>query len=475
MRKSLFSKIFLVQIVVALTVIAIIIPTTFVLVGDYFVSTQKDDVLQDAIHVSELSERVSDISASDKSWEMFKLGIEFVADDSIITILNSEGHTIASSKNSAGINLYKIDDDFVKEVKNGKRVVKLYNRGDIFPAQTIVAISPIMKMSKTNATRSYIGAVVAMRTIPQISYIRYRIFGIILFAQSVAWLLAFIISFFLTRHITKPFKQMHRALKSISSGNFKERIKITSKDEIGYLAESINSMSESLDELESMRTSFISDVSHELRTPMTIITGFVEGILDGTIPEDEHKKYLGIVLSETKRLNRLVHDLLESSRLEQGKVNLNKTNVDLNRLVTESVISYEQRLTEKKINVELNLEDGGLMALADRDSIKRVLLNLIDNAIKFTPEGGSIILKTQYEDKKAVTSIENIGAGIPKEDLKHIWERFYKSDKSRSMDKMGVGLGLHIVKKIISNHGGKIYAESEEGKFARFVFMLDRA
>ncbi len=475
MRKSLFSKIFLMQLMVALTVIVIIIPTTFVLIGDYFVTTQKDDVLQDATHVAELSEMITDISTDESTWRMFKLGIESVAYDSTILVLNRDEQILISPKNLGGINLNKINKDFVREVKNGERVVKFYKKGYIFSENTIVAIAPVMKMDPTNATRTYIGAVIAMRSTPQISYIRHKILEIILFSQVVAWLLALIISILLTRQITKPIKQMHRAAKSIASGNFKERIKITSKDEIGYLAESFNSMSESLDELESMRSSFISDVSHELRTPMTIISGFVEGILDGTIPEGEHEKYLNIVLSETKRLGRLVHELLESSRLEQGKIKLEKTSIDMNRMVTESIISYEQGLTEKKINVELNLEDGGCIALADKDSIKRVLVNLIDNAIKFTPRGGKITITTHYTDRKAAISIENTGDGIPKDDLKHIWERFYKTDKSRSMDKKGVGLGLHIVKKIITNHGGEIFAESKEGEFARFTFMLDRA
>ena len=289
----------------------------------------------------------------------------------------------------------------------------------------------------------------------------------------VAWLVAFIISFILTRHITNPLKKMRDAAKSIASGNFNERIPITSNDEIGALAESFNSMTTSLNELEDMRTSFLSDVSHELRTPMTIIGGFVEGILDGTIPESEQEKYLTIVSGEARRLSRLVSDLLEATRLEQGKIKIEKANVDMNRLATESIIAYEQKLTEKNISVNLNLCGEQCMALADKDSIKRVLINLIDNAIKFTPEGGSITITTDYEDKKVKVSVLNSGEGISEADLRHIWERFYKSDKSRGMDKKGVGLGLHIVKTIISQHSGEVFAESNEGEYAKFTFILD--
>ena len=266
---------------------------------------------------------------------------------------------------------------------------------------------------------------------------------------------------------------MRDAAKSIASGNFNERIPITSNDEIGALAASFNSMTTSLNELEDMRTSFLSDVSHELRTPMTIIGGFVEGILDGTIPESEQEKYLTIVSGEARRLSRLVSDLLEATRLEQGKIKIEKANVDMNRLATESIIAYEQKLTEKNISVSLNLCGEQCLALADKDSIKRVLINLIDNAIKFTPEGGSITITTDCEDKKVKVSVLNSGEGISESDLRHIWERFYKSDKSRGMDKKGVGLGLHIVKTIISQHGGEVFAESKEGEFAKFTFVLD--
>ena len=165
--------------------------------------------------------------------------------------------------------------------------------------------------------------------------------------------------------------------------------------------------------------------------------------------------------------------MLEASRLEQGKIKISKTNVDMNRLSAEAMITYEQRLTEKNINVDLQLDGEECIALADKDSIKRVLINLIDNAIKFTPEGGNITVTTKRQDKKIHVSIQNSGEGIPQEDLRHIWERFYKSDKSRGMDKKGVGLGLHIVKTIISQHQGEIFAESEEGTFARFTFILD--
>lgn len=475
MRKSLFSKIFFTQIIVNLTIILLIIPTLFFVIGDYFVSTHKEAILQDAGRVAGFSAQIADVGGNERTWEFFRSGIEFVSGQSTVLVANSEGSIIASPKNTPGVNLSKIDKNFIKSASEGRSVVQLYPKGSIFSEQTLVAIVPIQKHDVVSGETRFLGASIAFKPIPQIRNIQNRIIAIVFMVQSVAWVVAFIVAFILTRQIIKPVKRMRDAAKSIAAGNFNKRIPVTSADEIGQLSESFNSMTQSLNELENMRSSFISDVSHELRTPMTIISGFIEGVLDGTIPEGEKNKYLATVLEEVKRLSRLVSDLLEASRLEQGKIKIEKISLDINRLVAESVFNYEKPLTEKKINVELRLDENECFAFADKDSIKRVLINLIDNAIKFTPEGGDISVSTQCKDKKVYVSIKNSGEGIPKEDLRHIWERFYKTDKSRSNDKKGVGLGLHIVKTIISQHGGEIFAESEEGQYAMFTFVLDEA
>lgn len=473
MRRSLFSRIFFTQVATALTVIIIITPTIFIMIGNYVVNSQKTDILQDAMHASYISEKVAEQTNNESMWSFYKIGIEYIGSKSAIIVLNADGNIIAAPEKIDGVNYTAIDKSFIEPVRSGKNAIQLYNKGKIFSEQTMVAIVPIMKTDAITGKKSFLGAAAALRSLPQIRYIQRNIVAIITLAQLVAWLVAFMVSYIITRQITNPIKKMRVAAQSIASGNFKERIPITSHDEIGQLASSFNSMTEALSELETMRSSFVSDVSHELRTPMTVISGFVEGIVDGTIPESEHKKYLGIVLSETKRLSRLVSELLEASRLESGKVVLNKKNIDLNRLVTETVITYEQALSQKNIDVSLNLESGECIAFADRDGIKRVLINLIDNAIKFTPENGKIMLSTAYDGQKTVTSVQNSGAGISQAELRHIWERFYKTDKSRSMDKKGVGLGLHIVKTIIANHSGKIEVQSVENEYTRFTFTLD--
>ncbi len=476
MKKSLFSKIFFTQITVTLIVLLIVVPSIFILIGDFFIESNKEDVLQDATRVAALTAQFADVEGGKETREFFKNGIEFAGGQSIILVTDALGKVLFLPNDPSGVvNEEKINKKFIESVMSGYSSVKLYKKNSIFSQQTIAAIVPVIKSNPVTGESLFLGTAIALRPMPLIRDIQNRLLTIIFGAQIISWVVAFVVSFFLTRQILKPVKKMRTAAKSIASGNFNERIPVTSGDEIGQLAESFNSMTVSLNELENMRSSFVSDVSHELRTPMTTISGFVEGVLDGTIPDQDRSRYLSTVLSETKRLSKLVNDLLDSTRLEQGKIKIEKKSIDMNRLVAESAFSYEQQLLEKKINVNLELEGEECFAYADKDSIKRVLINLLDNAIKFTPEGGDIFIETKIVSKKVYVSIQNSGEGISKDDLRHIWERFYKTDKSRSEDKKGVGLGLHIVKTIISQHGGEIFVESEVGQFTKFTFVLDTA
>ena len=474
MRKSLFTKIFSTQIVVNLVVLLLVIPTLFFAIGAYYVDTHREAILQDATRVARMATQIADMKGDERTWEFFRSGIEFVSGRNSVIVTNAEGDIIAAPKKPLGVNSANINKNFIKSAIEGRTMIALYPKGNTFSEQTLVAIVPIQRTTLEGKVQ-FLGASIAFKPMPQIRDIQKRISTIILVVQLLGLVISFFVAFILTKQILKPVKRMRDAAKSIASGNFSERIPVTSGDEIGQLAVTFNSMTESLSELENMRTSFISDVSHELRTPMTIIGGFVEGILDGTIPEESRDKYLSTVLEEVRRLSKLVSQLLEASRLEQGKTEIKKTSIDINRLVAETIFSYEKSMTEKEVNVDLNLDESSCYAFADKDSIKQVLINLIDNAIKFTNQGGDIAIKTLRKDKKIYVSIRNSGEGIPAKDIKLIWERFYKSDKSRSNDKKGVGLGLHIVKTIIAKHGGEVFVQSKEGEHTTFTFVLDEA
>ncbi len=298
-----------------------------------------------------------------------------------------------------------------------------------------------------------------------------------IFVFNVAFVAVFVAIFvyLISKRITKPLSELTSAAKSIAGGDFKRRVNIDTENEFSELGDTFNNMADSIEQLENMRSSFIANVSHDLRTPMTTIIGFVEGIMDGTIPEEKRQWYLSIVLDESRRLSRIVTDLLDLSKLEQGSFNIEPREFDINELMRLSIIKFEKRITEKNISLTVGFETENMRVDADKDAIQRVITNLFDNAIKFTPEGGFIDVNTGVKDGSAYVSIQNSGLGIEKKDLMHIFDRFYKSDKSRSLDKNGAGLGLYIVKSIIQAHGERVWAESEPGEFTRFSFTLARA
>lgn len=285
-------------------------------------------------------------------------------------------------------------------------------------------------------------------------------------------MLAFVILYLLTYRMVKPLRQMANATRQFSNGDFSVRVKVDGQDEVAELANALNGMANSLSSVEEMRRSFIANVSHDLRTPMTTISGFIDGILDGTIPPEKHKEYLRIVSDETKRLSRLVRSMLDLSRIDSGQVKLNPVVFDLTAVFCNTLLLFEQRIEQKEIAIEGINHCEPLMVTADYDLLQQVVYNLLDNAVKFTEKGGSISFAVFHEPGRAGYCIRNTGAGIPAAELPHIFERFYKSDRSRGLDKTGTGLGLYIVKSLINAHGGEITVRSRENEYCEFSFWL---
>lgn len=319
------------------------------------------------------------------------------------------------------------------------------------------------------------GMILIHSRIPSIYQLKHSIFLVFVAAGMIGGIIALIFVALLTKHITKPMNQMKAVAKKVASGEFTGRINVKGKDELSELSKSFNEMITELENLEKMRRDFIGNVSHELRTPLTSIKGFVDGIIDCVIPPEKHEYYLKIVRDETSRMQNLVNDLLSLAKLQGGEVALEYSIFDINELIRRSVISLQQMFLEKNLEFNALFETERMFVRADLDSIQRVIINLLHNAIKFTPENGVIAAKTYYEKNKVVISIEDSGRGIPKEDLPGIFERFYKTDKSRSEDRTGVGLGLAIVRNIINKHDETIKVESQEGHGTRFIFTLSKA
>ena len=264
----------------------------------------------------------------------------------------------------------------------------------------------------------------------------------------------------------------------IASGDFSKRI-TANRDEIGQLASSFNYMADSLERHEKTRTSFISDISHELRTPMTSISGFVGGILDGTIPEEKRDEYLQIVYDESIRLTKLANDMLEMTKMQSHEYKLDISEFDINELVRICIIQLEQKIDSKNLEIEAEFENDKMMVLADKDAIKRVIINILDNAVKFSYNNTKIKIQTKNIKRHAYVAIGNFGAGMSTEEMQNVFDRFYKTDKSRSEDKKGVGLGMSFAKNIINLHKQKIWVESIDAKedtsvkYTQFTFTLE--
>ena len=287
-------------------------------------------------------------------------------------------------------------------------------------------------------------------------------------------ILAFICIYYLTKKMVTPLQQMSNAAKQFASGDFSYRVKINGSDELADLGRAFNDMADALDVLEGSRRSFVSNVSHELKTPMTSIAGFIDGILDGTIPNNKQDYYLEIVSTEIRRLSRLVVSMLNMSKIESGDLEMKPSNYDITDQIIHILLTFEQKIENKSIEIR------GLDALrptyivADPDMIYQAVYNLFDNAVKFTNNGGYIEVKLTEHNTDIEVSIKNSGTGIKAEELSHVFEPFYKVDKSRSLDSKGAGLGLYIVKLMIEMHGGRVVAKSDNVETAEFSFNLPK-
>lgn len=356
----------------------------------------------------------------------------------------------------------------VREYRITDRLGGIYDQNHFIVAVPFVAGGDVGK--------EYIaGFVFVASSASAISDFRSDVSRIVVVAVLIAAIISFCMVYMLTYKQVKPLREMVKAAQKYSDGDFTMRINFKSENEVGQLADALNEMGAKLAESETINRSFIANISHELKTPMTNISGYVNGLLDGTIPYEQQDKYLRIISDETKRLARLVRSMLDLSRIDSGAMQLKKQKFNLSEVIFQALLSFEHRIEEKHIEVQGFDELDQITVNGDADLIHQVLYNLFDNAVKFTNEGGYIRVKVTVQNKIATVSISNSGIGVSTEELSHIFERFYKTDKSRSFDRQGVGLGLYIVKTIVTLHGGRIHAEGSEGNYCNIIFTLPEA
>lgn len=361
---------------------------------------------------------------------------------------------------------YHISEDIITKAAKGN-YTESSTLGGVFADEQLTTASPIVVNGKTVA--------VVFATEPiTMSWYSYakRVLEIFLTAAILALIISFITVYYLSYRLTRPLRQMSTAVRHYAEGDFSYKVKVKGRDELAELAEAFNTMAMSLSAQESSRRSFVANVSHELKTPMTSIGGFIDGMLDGTIGEDKQEYYLRLVSDEVKRLSRLVTGMLNMSKIEAGEMQINLKKFDISANIFKTLLNFEKKISDKNIEIVGLDTMQSVTVNADEDMIQQVIYNLIDNAVKFTPNGGYIFIKDYKDSEKSFVSIRNSGDGIERDELNKVFERFYKVDRSRSYDVKGAGLGLFLVKSIIELHGGEIRVDSKVGEYTEFAFWI---
>lgn len=387
----------------------------------------------------------------------------------VSTYLNADTQVIS---NSGKIMIHSDQESSIHTIEGFDITVfgsSYYQTGTFFGTfseETLSVFSPITINYKVR------GYVLIHKPVRELTALKDGFINISYMTLAIIFLCAFVVLGLFTYTVYIPIWKITRAAKDYSEGNFETQIDIHTNDEIGYLSASLNYMATELSTLEEDQRKFIANVSHDFRSPLTSIKGYIEAIMDGTIPHEMQDKYLNIILFETERLNKLTQSMLELNKYGVKGTMLDISSFDINNTIKLVVQSFEGICQEKRISFELILTGATSFVCADMSKIQQVLYNLIDNAIKFSHPDSAITIETTEKNEKVFISVKDTGIGIPKESIKKIWERFYKTDLSRGKDKRGTGLGLAIVKEIISVHNENINVISTEGVGTEFIFTL---
>ncbi|MBQ9590512.1 MAG: HAMP domain-containing histidine kinase [Butyrivibrio sp.] len=347
-----------------------------------------------------------------------------------------------------------------------------YTTGDFwgsFNSETLSVFAPITANYKVQAY------VVVHMPIADVQKSANEFLNISYLMLVVLFLLALIILIFFTELVYVPLRKITTATEQYAAGNMSYEFSVESEDEMGYLAASLSYMAGEIARQEEDQKKFIANVSHDFRSPLTSIRGYLVAMQDGTIPDEMHGKYLGIVINETDRLTKLTNELLTLNNLNTRGMLLDKTDFDINAVIRSVAESFGGTCIDKKIGIELVLTDEKMLVNADMGKIQQVLYNLVDNAIKFSHKDSTVKIETTEKHSKVFVSVKDSGIGIPKEDQKLVFDRFYKSDASRGKDKKGTGLGLCIVKEIIKAHEENINVISTVGVGTEFIFSLPKS
>lgn len=470
MQKSLFTRIFSLFAGIMLLSLSFL-GTMFIIFTSQYYTREKQQLLYDsaltatALTMQNYQENGGTISSAvlQPAYGLLARTIDadlFVCDNTGRTLICSEG---AACRHKT----YLVSGEILAAVAGG--IYRESERfGGVYDESHFTVGIPLVRDGV------FLGAVFASSDVRTMSRFLLNLVFIFIIAAAAVLLLSFVAIYFTAYRMVRPLRQMAVASRQLAAGSFETRIRVRGSDEISELAVAFNNMAQALSDLERMRSSFVANVSHELKTPMTIIGGFVDGILDGTIGEDQQRHYLRIVSDEVKRLSRLVTSLLELAKFEAGEMQLQRVAVELAPVIQAAMFSFERAIEEKNLEVR-GLDLPRAAVLADAVLLHQVVYNLLDNAVKFASPGGYLGVSLYHEGNKTYVAIQNSGEGIPKESIPFLFDRFYKQDASRGLDKRGVGLGLYIVRSIVKLLGGDIFVRSRPGEYSEFIFSLETA
>jgi Signal transduction histidine kinase len=478
MQKTLFKKYLRITSLIIAISFFILSLVMLVFVSNYWQSEKRGLLLKNVQSVATIAaESVTSVENNVYTINTgrMKVFIEAFSDniDADIFVTNMSGQAViaAYSDNTRVGDTQKVSPEIMKKALAGRYSAEGTMGGIYDHAYYTVGVPIVVNGIAGNVT---IGAVFASYDTFSFNVFRWDIVRVFVFAAIAAFMAAFCAVWLFSYKLVRPLRNMAAAAHAFGEGNFSARVPVTSRDEIGLLAIEFNNMAGSLASGESVRRNFIANISHELKTPMTTIAGFIDGILDGTIPPEKQPYYLKIVSQEVKRLSRLVRTMLDLSRIDSGELRLRPARFDLTNTILNALLSFEKPIDDKRLEIR-GLENAeSLYVDGDPDMIHQVVYNLFENAVKFTNEGGYIEIKITDEPAKTVVTIKNSGAGIAPDELPLIFDRFYKTDKSRSQDKNGMGLGLYIVKTIIKLHRGEINVSSVQNEYCQFEFWLPK-
>ncbi len=465
---KLFKKIFLYQLLVLTIGCAFIVVGTNFILERYFIEEKTHVLLEHARGFEEIydaSGRNSSIDLELLIKDVINLRKFTDADLMIISplaeIVVNTGYSI-SNPFARGFSYYDFSDGMKGNITTKKSTIKTRYGFEQF----LIVGYPIVEDGKTEC--------ILVLSLPmwKISTQIRDISIIILFSLAIVGIIGIILLRFFMNRIGSDIMKFKNLVDYVAEGNFDRKIEINKNTELEDLAMKFNDMADELAKIDEGKRQFISNLSHDLRSPLTSISGYTQGILDGTIPYENQQKYIKVVHDESIRLSKMINDILDLNRLESGDVLLSWNQFDINSTIVEILDKLEKRIMDKKIDIDISFYDEKIFAYGDIHAYSRVIYNLFDNAIKFINEEGSIYIKTQIHDSKILVSVRNSTPYIPEEQLKNIWKRFYKIDSSRGMEKNSSGIGLSIISQIIKEHGEKIDVKSNPELGVEFIFSV---